>query len=117
MQLWTFHRYRRPQLCLDAIEHAHDSRTVTLYCGTQAYRFSFDDADAAAQTAGEIAKLRDAGSPLWEAVRASEPGSAWHSLATFLDTRSLIRETLDEAATSLAGQAHIVEDLVSGTHA
>ena len=117
MQLWSFHRYRRPQLCLDAIEHAHDSRTVTLYCGTQTYRFSFDDADAAAQTAAEIANLRDAGSPLWETVRASEPGSAWHALATFLDTRSLIRETLNEAVTSLARQARRVEDLVSGTHA
>ena len=102
MQLWTFRRYHRPQLCVDAIEHAHGSKTVTLHSGSQCYRFALDDADGAGLLVTELAKLRDAGSPLWETVKASEPESSWHAIATFLDTRSLIRETRDESGDALA---------------
>jgi hypothetical protein len=114
MQLWTFLLYRRPQLCVDAIEQ--DGCVVTLRAGSQSYRFAFDDADGAAQTASDLTSLRDAGAPLWDRVCASAPNSAWHALGTFLDTRSLIREALDDAGRALSMQARRVQDHVSGTH-
>lgn len=88
-----------------------------LHSGSQCYRFELDDAQGAGQLVTELAKLRDAGSPLWETLKASEPDSAWHAIATFLDTRSLLRETRDESGDALARQARHIRDLVSGTHA
>lgn len=117
MQLWTFQRYRRPQLCVDAIVHEPGSSTVLLLAGTQRYRLAFDDAGAAAQIAAELAALRDVAAPCWQSVRACSPDLPWHALASFLDTRSLIRETQDDAQRALAMQASRLDDQVAGTRA
>jgi len=117
MQQWTFQRFRRPQLSVDAISHEAGSRVIALRAGAQCYRFAVDDADAAAEIAAQLANLCDGAAPLWQTVHKSVPGSPWHALATFLDTRSLIRETLDDAERALAMQARRIDDLISGTHA
>ena len=115
MDLWTFQRYQRPCLCVDAVEHDGSSRFVSLRSGNQTYRLAFDDAAAAAQISGELATLNRSDAPLWSTLRESAPDSAWHNIATFLDTHSLIRETSDSAAESLASQAKAIEDCIKGT--
>jgi hypothetical protein len=117
MDLWTFQRYLEPRLCVDAVEHDGGAAVVSLRSGTQTYRLGFDDERAAAQIAADLTTLGDSAAPLWATLRESAPGSSWHVLATFLDTRSLIGEARDDTAQHLARQADRVRECVSGTAA
>ncbi|MGB7196629.1 MAG: hypothetical protein WBD81_24510 [Collimonas pratensis] len=115
MDLWTFQRYEQPCLCVDAVEHDSAAAAISLRSGTQTYRLAFDDDQAAAQIAAELAALRDSATPLWVTLRDSEPGSSWHVLGTFLDTHSLISEGRNGAAQQLARQAERIHDCVANT--
>jgi hypothetical protein len=115
VDLWTFRRYRQPRLCVDAIEHDEPSRIVTLRAGTQCYRLAFDDPGGAAQTAAELATLRNARAPLWTTLRLSPPDSAWSVLGNFLDTHSLIAEAENDAAQRLAVQRERIDVCIHGT--
>jgi hypothetical protein len=115
MDLWTFHRYQQPRLCVDAIDHPGSSPIIELRSGNQTYRLAFDDVDAARQFGAELTTLSDSNAPLWSTLRESPTGSSWHALGTFLDTRSLIHEARDDAAESLGSQAKRIEDCIEGT--
>jgi len=117
MDLWTFQRYQRPRLCVDAIDHDGSSTTLDLRAGKQTYRLAFDDAGAAAQIASELSSLNDSDAPLWSTLKESPPESGWHALGTFLDTHSLIREAHEDAVNSLARQAKRIEDCIAATAA
>ena len=115
MDLWTFQRYQQPCLCVDAIEHDGSSPVLNLKSGKQIYRLAFDDAAAAAQIGVELATLNRSDAPLWSTLRESSPDSGWHTIATFLDTHSLIREGADGAGESLVSQAKAIENVIDGT--
>jgi len=104
MDLWTFQRYKRPRLCVDAITHSPSSRLVSLELGPHIYHLAFDDADAAEQIAIELGTLSDCNSPLWTTLLGSSPGSSWFILGVFLDNHSLISETQDHAAECIESQ-------------
>jgi hypothetical protein len=117
MDLWTFHRYQQPRLCVDAIDQVRSSPALELRSGKQTYRLAFDDFDAAEQFGIELTTLGDSDAPLWSTLRGSPAGSSWHALGTFLDTHSLILEARDDAAESLMSQAKRLEDCIEGTFA
>ncbi|WP_266156878.1 hypothetical protein [Dyella silvatica] len=115
MELWTFQRFQQPRLCVDAIEHDHDSATVKLRSGAKTYRLAFDQPAAAEQIAIELMSLTDSAAPLWSTLRESPPDSSWHALGTFLDTHSLIGEGHDQATAQLAAQTRRIRDCVEET--
>jgi hypothetical protein len=115
MDLWTFQRYAQPRLCADAIEHDSGAAIVSLRSGSQTYRLAFDNDQAAAQIAADLTALNDSAAPLWATLRASAPGSSWHTIGTFLDTHSLIGEGRDGAAEQLVQQAERIRRCVEGT--
>ena len=117
MDLWTFHRYREPCLSVDAIELDRASRTVSLHQGGQTYRLAFDDAEAAAEAARELATLQDRDAPLWDILRKSAAGQGWGAIGEFLDSHSLIREGHDEASEYLAVRIRRIRECIAGTAA
>ncbi len=117
MERWTYDRYRAPQLAVENIETGADPRTVLLHSGPKVYRLAFDDTGAAAEVAAQLATLRGADAPLWTMLRESSPDSPWRALATFLDSRSLIRECADESEQALGQAKSRAAELVAGTAA
>jgi hypothetical protein len=115
MDLWTFHRYQQPRLCVDAIELDRSSPMLKLRSGKQIYRLAFDDYDAAAQIGADLTSLSDSHAPLWTTLRESPADSSWNALGTFLDTHSLILEARDGAAENLKLQARRIEDCIEST--
>ncbi|MEG3164364.1 hypothetical protein U1701_07135 [Sphingomonas sp. PB2P19] len=114
MDLWTFHRYRAPRLCVDAIELASDAPAITLRQGDAQYRLAVDDTDAAARMAAELATLRDSGAPLWDLMRQAG-ADGWGALGAFLDSRALIRESHDGTREALAARIAAIECCIAGT--
>lgn len=115
MEPWTFRRYRRPVLAVDRIETDPEGRAVALRSGGRRYWLAIDDAESAARLALDLSDLRQAGAPLWEALRSGEADEGWRDLVAFLDARSLIREAREDAALRLAAEARQVRDAVRRT--
>jgi hypothetical protein len=115
MDLWTFHRFQQPCLCVDEIDQDSSSPILKLKSGQQTYHLAFDDHDAVAQIQAELSTLRDSDAPLWTTLRESPEDSGWHALGTFLDTHSLIREARDVATENLSAQARRIEACIEGT--
>lgn len=115
MELWTYRRYQKPRLCVDAIDTEPYGKTLTLRAGSQDYRLAFDDAEAVHETAQTLTSLLDGDAELWTTIRQSDPDSAWSALATFLDTHSLIRETEDVSGEHLRAQETRIRDYVEDT--
>ena len=115
MDLWTFHQFKQPCLCIDEIDQDEASAVLKLKSGPHTYRLAFDDFEAAAQIGTQLSTLRHSDAPLWSTLRESPEDSSWYTLANFLDTHSLIREASDGAAESLRAQARIVEDCIAAT--
>lgn len=115
MEPWTFRRYRRPALAVDGIDIDPEGRAVALCSGQRRYWLAVDDPDGAARLARDLSDLRQAGAPLWEALRTGEADTGWRDLATFLDARSLIREAREDAALRLAAETRQVRDAIRGT--
>ncbi|SDA19903.1 hypothetical protein [Sphingomonas sp. NFR15] len=114
MDLWTFHRYRAPKLCVDAIQVSPDAPAITLVQGDTHYTLAVDDPAAAARIAKELATLRDSGAPLWDLMR--EAGAdGWGALGAFLDSRALISEGHDETRQALARRIAAIETCIAGT--
>ncbi len=114
MDLWTFHRYRAPRLCVDAIEVAPDAPAITLVQGDAHYTLALDDPAAAAHMAAELETLRDSGAPLWDLMR--EAGAdGWGALGAFLDSRALIGEGRDETRQALVTRIAAIETCITGT--
>ena len=114
MDLWTFHRYREPRLCVDAIELATDSPAVTLVQGDARYTLALDDRAAATRMAAELATLSDSGAPLWDLMRQAG-ADGWGALGAFLDSRALIGEGHDEARRLLAARHAAIDACIAGT--
>jgi pyrroloquinoline quinone (PQQ) biosynthesis protein C len=110
MEPWSLHRYRRPRLHVDTIGIEQHGHVVTLTAERQVYRLACDSLDGAERIAAELARLRDPDAPLWHVLRDSDPDSSWGMLGSFLDTRSLIGETADEAESVLATRAAAAAD-------
>ncbi|RMB54959.1 hypothetical protein C8J44_0191 [Sphingomonas sp. PP-CE-3A-406] len=114
MDLWTFHRYADPRLCVDAIEHAPDASAIALTQGDARYVLALDDAASATRMAAELATLRDGGAPLWDLMR--EAGAdGWGALGAFLDGRALIGEGHDEIRQTLAARIAAIDACIDGT--
>jgi hypothetical protein len=110
MKAWSLDRYRRPRLDVDAISRDDSGQVVTLTAGKQAYRLACDSRDGAERIAAELLELRDPNAALWDVVRNCNPDSSWGLLASFLDKRSLIGETMAGADVILAAKAKAVVD-------
>ena len=114
MDLWTFHRYADPRLCVDAIEHAPDASAIALTQGDARYVIALDDPASATRMAAELATLRDGGAPLWDLMR--EAGAdGWGALGAFLDGRALIGEGHDGIRQTLAARIAAIDACIDGT--
>lgn len=114
MDLWTFHRYRDPRLCVDAIEHAPDTSAIALIQGDANYVLALDDPAAATRMAADLATLRDGGAPLWDLMRQAG-ADGWGALGAFLDGHALIGEGRDEVRQVLAARLAAIEACIDGT--
>lgn len=114
MDLWTFHRYQEPRLCVDAIDLDAHGR-VALVQGGRTYWLAFDDAEAAAGIAQDLASLRDSGSPVWKELRDAPRDAGWGVIGAFLDMHSLIGEGSDVAAATVADRLDRVGNCIAAT--
>lgn len=117
MQLWTFDRYRKPYLRIDAVEIDPERRLIEIIQGDQTYHLAIDSAPAAIQLAEELNRLKDRSSPLWDAMRGTPEDGPWRHVLTFLDNRSLIAEGCDAGAEILRSRKGVVEQCIEATAA
>jgi hypothetical protein len=117
VDLWTIDRYRRPYLCVDHVEIDASGPAIALRQGDHAYWLAIDSAPAATQVAADLWTLRDPDARLWRELRAAEADDPWRHVLSFLDSRALIAEGHDEAASTIGRRRAEVERCIAATAA
>ena len=115
MDLWTFRRYRAPELDVDMLEVDDTEPLITLGKGVHRYSLAVDNPEAARQIAADMLSLNDKTSPHWNAMLDTSVGEGWGAIGEFLDQRSLIAETGGNPALAVATAKLRLAAVINGT--
>lgn len=92
MEPWSISRYIRPRLRFDAISCDISEDLLAITADDSTYRIAFDDRETCEEFVHHLTDLQNPDSPVWKTIRESAPDSGWRTLASYLDTRSLIED-------------------------